>query len=216
MARKAKCIRDSITPSICRITVAPPVDLADLTAKAATDVFYAQDLAWYSDTNSWLYNQLVAPYSFTLSPKILKITECKWTTSQWKLTKVSVQKWQTNPWWEQVIGMSTEYATDLDSNRLALNFRVGSADTLRLTVKRMPLADLVKDSDVPEFREDYHLLLLNGILWQMLSKTDAETLNVAKAEEYRLKFLQDIDEVKQQEELLETKLNVHYSGSAFR
>jgi len=216
MARETKCIRDSITSSICRIAVAPPTDLADLTLKAATDSFYAQDLDWYNDSGSWLHNQLVSPYSFPLSNKIIKITECKWTNLQWKLTKVSVQKWQINPWWEQVIGMSTEYATDLDSNRLVLNYRMTSSDTLKLSVRRMPLTDLAKDSDAPEFKEDYHLMLINGIIWQMLSKTDAETLNVVKAEEYRLKFLQDIDEVKQQEELLETKLNVHYSGSAFR
>lgn len=216
VARETKCIYDSITPAICRITVAPPTDLADLTAKAATDLWYAQDLAWYNDSTSWLNNQLVTPYSLPLSTKILKITEAKWTSVQWKLTKVSVQKWQQNPWWEQVVGtMATEYATDLDSNRITLNYRATSTDTLKLTVKRLPLVDLIADSDSPEFREDYHLLMLNGILWQMFSKVDAETLNKVKAEEYRIKFYADIDEIKQEEESIASKLTINHPLGAF-
>jgi len=217
IARDTKCIKDSITPSVCRISVAPPADLADLTSKATSDSFYAQDLAWYNDSNSLLYGQLVTPYSLPLSDKILKIVEAKWTNVMWKLVKVSVQKWQVSPIWEQVIGsFATEYATDLDSKRIALNYRTASSDTLKLVVRRMPLANLVNDADTPEFPEDYHYAFLNGVLWQMFSKTDAETLNKVKADEYHAKFLVDIDTVKKEEELLDTRLNVHSAMGAFR
>lgn len=217
MARETQCIRDSITPSICRIQVAPPTDLADLTAKASTDVWYAQDLAWYNNATSWLYGRLVTPYSLPISDKIIKITEAKWMNTQWKLTKVSVQSWQVNPRWEQVVGtFATEYATDLDSNRIALNYRTTTSDTLMLTVKRMPLVDLRNDADSPEFKEDYHELMINGILAQMFSKTDAETLNKVKAEDYEEKFKSDLDEVKQQEELLDTRLKNNFAMDAFR
>jgi len=217
IARDTRCIKDSITPAICRITIAPPIDLADLTAKALTDAFYAQDLAWYNNNSSLLYGQLVTPYSLPLSDKILKIVEAKWTNVMWKLVKVSVQKWQVSPIWEQVIGsFPTEYATDLDSKRIALNYRSTSSDTLKLVVRRMPLTVLVNNTDTPEFPEDYHYAFLNGVLWQMFSKTDAETLNKVKAEEYHAKFLIDIDSIKKEEELLDTKLSVHNAMGAFR
>jgi len=216
IARETKCIRDSITPDICRIAVAPPTDLADLTTKAASDSFYAQDLAWYNNVNSWLYGQLVAPYSFALSPKILEIMEVKWTVSQWRLTKVSAQKWQQNSWWEQVIGMPTEYATDLDTNRIALNYRLTSSDTLRLNVKRMPLAKLSSDTDTPEFKEQYQELMINGILMWMYGKQDAEAFDMEKRDRYEARFMKDIDEIKQEEEFLDRRLKPNNSLDAFR
>ena len=216
VARETKCIRDSITPEFCRIAVAPPVDLADLTAKAATDVFYAQDLAFYNNSSSWLYQQLVAPYSFPLSSKILQILEVKWTVSQWKLTKVSANKWQQNAWWEQIVGLPTEYTTDLDSNRIALNYRLTTSDTLRLNVKRMPASKLTNDTDEPEFKEQYQELMINGILMWMYSKQDAEAFDMEKRDRYESRFIQDIDEVKQEEEFLDRRLKANNSLDAFR
>ena len=75
---------------------------------------------------------------------------------------------------------------------------------------------MVNDNDSPEFKEDYHLLMINGILWQMFSKTDAETLNKVKAEEYRQKFLIDIDEIKQEEEELDSRIKNMHSMDAYR
>lgn len=217
IARETKSIRDSITPSVCRITVAPPTDLAALTSLAATDSWYAQDLAWYNDTGSWLYHQLVSPYSLPLSPLILRIDEAKWTINQWRLTKVSVTKWQTNPWWEQVIAtMSTEYATDLDNNRIALNYRTQTSDTLKLHVRRMPLTDLSADTDVPELRLEYHDFMLNGILYWMYSKQDSQTFDAAKALDFKSKFMEDVDYIKQQDTLLDNRLRPNSSLDAFR
>ena len=216
MARETKCIRDSITPSICRISVAPPTDEADLIAKAATDSWYAQDLAWYNDSNSWLYGSLVAPYSYSLSPLVLAIDEVKWTSLPWKLTKVSVSKWQGNAYWEQVKGTPTEYCTDLDSKRIALNYRMESSDTLRLWVRRMPLVKLVNDSDVPELIDHYQEFLLEGVLAQMYAKQDVETFNVTKVQENEAIFVRNMDDVKNKEAWINDKLNSNGSLSAFR
>lgn len=152
VARETRCIRDSVTSSVCRISCAAPADLATLTTLAAADSWYAQDLTWYNDSNSWLYQQLVAPYSYPLSPYIIEIEEAKWSTQDWRLTKVSVEKWRVNTRWEQMVHLPTEYATDGDNGRLFLNARPLTADTLRLTVVRYPLADLVLDTDTPEYR----------------------------------------------------------------
>lgn len=217
IARETKCIRDSETASICRVAVTPPADLAALTAQAGTgDVYAVQDLAWYNDPNSWLYQTLVAPYVFTLDPLVLDIDEVKWTTKQWRLNKVSVNKWQINPYWEQTIGMPTEYCTDLTNNKFALNFRDTTGDTLRIIVRRMPLVDLSADTDTPEFRTHYHDFMINGILWQMYSKQDAEAIDKAKAAEYYALFMKDVDEIKQQETILDQRLKPNHSMDAFR
>jgi hypothetical protein len=216
IARETRCIRDSINPTLCRITSAPPASLVALEAQALVDDFAAQDLAWYNDSQSWLFGQLVSPYSYALSPLIIDVVECKWTLKQWRLQKVSVSKWQVNPWWEQVIGMATEYATDGDTNRLFVNFRTTDADTLKLVVKRLPKVDLITDSDTPEFKSDYHDFFKNGVLELMYRKQDSQTFDPVKAIDYSLKFKTDLDEIKQSESLLDNRLRAMGSLDAFR
>lgn len=216
IARETRCIRDSITPSICRIVSSVPASLAELTTRARTDDFAAQDLAWYNDSGSWLYQTLVAPYSFALSPLVIAVDEVKWTSKQWRLTHVSIKKWQVNPWWEQVLGMATEYATDGDNNRLFLNYRTTDTDTLKLTVRRLPLSNLSDASDTPEFKSDYHDFFKNGVLELMYRKQDSQTFDEVKAIDYHSKFLADLDEIKQSETLLDNRLRSNASLDAFR
>jgi hypothetical protein len=211
IARETKCIRDSsdTNATLCQIA-STPVDWTTLTP--ANGLNYT----WATDPASWLYQKDVCPYVYTLSPLILDIDEVKWTNRQWKLVKVSVKKWQTNPWWEQVLGMPTEYATDLSNNTITLNFRSETADTLRLQVRRMPLVSLSADTDIPEIREHYHDFMINGVLWQMYLKQDADAIDKTKAEEYRQAFLRDVDEIKQQEIILDQMLRPNYSIDGFR
>lgn len=213
IARETRCIRDSIS---YRIISAPPATLADLQAAALTDPFAAQDLDWYNSPDSWLYGQLVAPYSFPLDPLIIDVEECKWTLQQWKLRKVSVTKWQANPWWEQVIGMATEFATDGDTNRIFVNFRTTGTDTLKLFVRRLPKVDLVNDADVPEFKSDYHDFFKNGVLSLMYRKQDSQAFDAAKSIDYEGKFNRDLDEIKQSEALLDNRTRANGSMDAFR
>ena len=218
IARETRCIRDAETLSICRIASTVPTDLAELTSLAATDARYAQDLVWYNEPTSWLYQHLVAPYIYDLHPLIIDIDEVKWasTSRTWRLNKVSVNKWQVNPVWEQTIGMPTEYCTDYSNGRIAINFRADTSDTLKLTVRRMPLTDLVLDTDVPEYRTHYHDFMINGILWQMYSKQDSQTFDGEKAVAYQARFLADVDEIKQQETILDQRLKPNHSLDAFR
>jgi len=208
IARETKCIRDAITPSITQIP-SVPVDYTTFTPGT-------EDYRLANDINSWIYHTDVAPYIYPLDPLILDIDEIKWTERAWRLTKVSVSKWQVNPFWEQVLGMPTEYATDYSNGVIALNFRSDSADTLRLIVRRMPLKDLIADADIPEFRTHYHDFMINGILWQMYSKQDAETFDGVKAVDYKTMWLSDLDEIKQQETILDQRLRVNFSMNAFR
>jgi len=178
--------------------------------------WYHDDLDGYLDSNNWLYQTLVAPRVYPLHPSVLDIDEVKFLVQPWRLTKVSVSKWQSNPRWEQVVGWPTEYCTDYQNNMLALNFRTSNIDTLCLTVRRMPLADLTEDTDVPEIRNHYHDFMLNGILEHMYSKQDSETIDLKKADAYAAAFKRDVDEVKQQEYILDQRLKPNNSLPAFR
>jgi hypothetical protein len=141
--------------------------------------------------------------------------EVKWKGKPWRLTRSSVTKWQQNPFWEKVTGYPTEFCTDYTSNYLTLNYRTSTTDVLMLTVRRMPIVDLVADTDVPEIRTHYHDFMINGILWQMYSKQDADSVDKVKAEEYRTAYLRDLDEIKQQETILDQRLKPNYAMPAF-
>lgn len=216
IARETKCIRDAITPSVCRISVAPPADLSALQALAATDTFAADDLVEYGTIGSWLEGKLVAPRVFPLHELILEIEEVKWKGVPWKLAKSSVSKWQINPYWEKVCAYPTEYCTDYSTGYIALNYRSTASDTLLMIVKRMPLTPLSSNTDVPELRVNYHDYFINGILEQMYSKQDAEAIDLKKAADYKTSFLRDVDDIKQQEAILDQRLKVNFSQEAFR
>jgi hypothetical protein len=209
IAKETRCIRDSQTVSLCQFSLTP----RDWSTLTADDGF---DYTWVNDPNSWLYHQNVAPYVFPLDSRILDIDECKLTSNPWILTKVSVTKWQQNPQWEQVIGLPTEFCTDYSNNTLAVNFRSVVSDTLRLTVRRLPLVDLISDGDVPEFRTHYHDAFINGVLHLMYLKQDAETVDKGKSDDFLMLFFKDLDDIKQQETYLDQRLKANYSLDAFR
>lgn len=208
IARETLCIRDSRTTSVCLIDSSP----VDYTTYDADSI----DYIWANDEDSWLYQKDVCPYLYTLHSSILKIHEAKWTKRQWKLVNVSAGKWQDNVWWEQVIGLPTEFALDLESGKLAVNFRSETADTLRLQVSRMPLVDLSSDTDVPEILEAYHTFFYNGVLALMYTKEDSDSINKKKAQEYRAEYLRDIDQIKQLESKIHERLRPNHSMGAFR
>jgi len=207
IARETQCIKDSTTAAVCLIDVDP----VDYTTYAAGTL----DYIWANDSDDWLYQKDVTPYLLTLHTSILQIDICKWMSQPWALRKVSYRKWEVNPWWFKVIGQPTEYAQDLETGKIALNYRTESADKLHLHVRRMPLTDLAADSDVPEFHIQYHDFMINGIMMWMYRKRDAETLDEAKATEFETAFLRDVDEIKQQVSQKEEHLRPNQALSAF-
>jgi hypothetical protein len=196
------------------------VVLAGQTVVTATDgnsyTMIQTDLPLLSIATAFTYAQPFTPLTLPLHKSILDIDEVKWTKKPWKLLKVSVTKWQVNPYWEWIAGIPTEYATDYSINRIALNYRATEADTLRLSVKRMPLTDLTLDADEPEFRENYHDFMLNGILMHMYGKQDAQCFDGEKKDTYERKFFEDVDNIKQQEQILDQRLKPNAALDAFR
>lgn len=208
IARETLCIVDATTTSVVLIE-STPIDYTTYTSGTL-------DYIWANDSDSWLYQKDVCPYLYDLDSSIIKVLEAKWTSRQWKLTHVSSVKWQSNVWWEQVIGMPTEFATDLESGKLALNFRSEEADTIRLQVARLPLSDLSNDSDTPEIKEMYHYAFFNGVLALMYAKEDSDTINEKKANDYKALFAMDKDDIKQSESKYDNRLRPNYSMGAFR
>lgn len=208
IAKETLCIRDATTPEVCLIT-SSVVDYATLTEGTL-------DYIWANNEDSCLYQVDVCPYLFDLHEKIITIDEVKWAGRAWKLIKVSSSKWQENTRWEQTLGMPTEFSTDLTVGKIAVNLRDTTSDTLQLQVRRLPLVDLVKDTDVPEFRTSYHDYLIHGVLWHMYSKQDSEAFDKVMVDKHYAQFLLDIDQIKQEETLLERRLRPNNSLSAFR
>ena len=208
IARETLCLRDSTTPAVCLITT-PVVDYTTYDSGTL-------DYIWANDSSSALYQKNICHYLYSLNTSILKIHEVKWVSGRWPLTEVSVQKWQLFQKWEQIIGTPTEYATDLEAGKLALNFRSEEANTLQLQVSRMPLESLSSDTDVPEIKLAYHDLMFNGIMAQMYSKEDADTINIKKADAYKLDYKKDIDSIKQLESKINERLRPNYAMGAFR
>lgn len=208
IARETQCIKDSSTPAVCILDV----DVVDYTTLTAGTL----DYIWANEEGNWLYQKDVTPYLIPLDPTILKIDEIKWLDYPYRLHKVSCRKWQDDSWWERVVGSyATEYATDLKTGYIALNYRMETSAQLQLHVRRLPLADLTADADIPEFRAHYHDFMINGVLMHMYRKRDAETIDEAKAAEFERSFLLDVDEIKQQETQVEEMLRPNASLGAF-
>jgi hypothetical protein len=209
IARETQCIKDSSSPEVALLDI-PVVDYTTLTAGTL-------DYIWANEAGNWLYQKDITPYLVALHPSILQIDEVKWMSQPWRLRKVSASKWKTNVWWERVIGSyATEYATDLQTGMIALNFRMETADKVQLCVRRLPLVDLINDDDIPEFRTHYHDFMINGIMMHMYRKRDAETLDTDKADGFEMAFNSDVDEIKQQESQLEDFLRPNEAMEAFR
>lgn len=65
-----------------------------------------------------------------------------------------------------------------------------AADTLTLTVKRLPLKEMNSDEKSPEIQAHHHFRLIDWALRCAYLKQDAETLDEAKAAKYEAMFVQ--------------------------
>lgn len=208
IASVTKCIRDSRTPAVCLIS-STPVDYTTLT-EGTFDYLLA------NDTASWLYHQNVAPYLYPLHASILSVEEVKWLSRGFMLRKVSSHKWMELAQWEQVLGIPTEYALDLERGKLAVNYRDQVADTLKLSVRRLPLVPLQDTDDEPEFHQDYHASIIPGVLELMFAKKDSEAYDPEKSISYAGKYSYELERIKREELRWDRRLNPNQTMRAFR
>lgn len=144
---------------------------------------------------------LAGASSVALSPKITGIERAKlasgtrpleiWTVPD---MDVDVPGWESTP-----AAVPSRLITDGAGNNRALLWPPTlAADTLRLTVTRLPLADLTLAAPIPspEIPEMFHDQLEDGILAKAYLKPDTNTLNPEKASEHEKRWQDKIQEIK--------------------
>lgn len=83
--------------------------------------------------------------------------------------------------WEDETGTPTHLITDTDTGFVRPYPITDAAGTVRLTVVRLPLDDMVADADVPEIHARFHRNLRHWMLYRYYSKQDADTFDAGKA-----------------------------------
>lgn len=80
-----------------------------------------------------------------------------------------------------------------------------AADTLTLSVYRMPDTDIVNNTDVFEIPAQHHTHLIDGMAMYAYRKRDAETFDPTKSSEFEASFRRYCDQAKAEREKLEHK-----------
>lgn len=138
--------------------------------------------------------------SYTLDARVLKVTRARMHIRDQHLVitdkdsmdsgNIAPRVWwpgsETRPNWETTTGLP--YALIETTGVIRLVGIPTQNDTLRLTVKRLPLADLSTGTDTPEIRAERHIDLLDGMLARAYLKNDVDTRNVEKAAEHEALF----------------------------
>jgi len=91
-----------------------------------------------------------------------------------------------NPSFEGTSGIPFKLVETTGSVQLI--YAPATADTLRLTVRRLPLADLSDPAHIPEIRTERHIDLLDGMLARAYLKNDIDTRDEKKSAEHEALF----------------------------
>lgn len=125
---------------------------------------------------------VAATASYTLSRKVLFVNRVKLVGESIPLGPVSYKDLDRQvPGWEDETGTPTRYVKDTDTGKFRPYPTPTAAGTAKLTVTRLPLEDMVGDSDEPEIQPHLHGSLLFWILHCMFSKPDNDGYDEAKA-----------------------------------
>ncbi len=117
-----------------------------------------------------------------IDPRVLEVKRIRLASLGFQLCPVTVAQMDgyTSPW-EQDTGEPTNYVPDYQTGAIRLYPIPVSDDDLLLTVSRLPLEDLVDDSDEPEIRLEAQHALVQWMLYRAYSKQDADTFDPKKA-----------------------------------
>lgn len=127
-----------------------------------------------------------------ISPLIIQIERAKPSWSSRLLSECRTSDLDSdNPAWIGSTGTPQRYVLDFSDDYLTLDHKLSAAGTIDLTVKRMPLADMVDDNDVPEFKSQYHWMLKDYALFRAFTKQDSEVYNPEKGVFHRRLFMGD-------------------------
>ena len=132
-----------------------------------------------------------------LDGKILEIRRAKISIPGRKIDPVTSSHLDRNSdQWESETGEPLAYVTDYQTGHIRLYPTPTAADEIQLTVRRLPLADLVDDNDEPEIRPESHLGLVQWMLYRAYMRQDADTFNSTKAAAALAEFVREFGEKK--------------------
>jgi hypothetical protein len=132
-----------------------------------------------------------------LDGKILEIRRAKISIPGRKIDPVTSSHLDRNSdQWESETGEPLAYVTDYQTGHIRLYPTPTAADEIQLTVRRLPLADLVDDNDEPEIRPESHLGLVQWMLYRAYMRQDADTFNPTKAAAALAEFVREFGEKK--------------------
>ncbi len=117
-----------------------------------------------------------------LDPRILFVRRAKLATQDYYLPKLDVRDLdEQRPGWEAETGDVYGWIQNVDSTRIRLVAEPDTADTMNLTVVRLPLVDMAADTDEPEIRKHLHLSLAYWALYRAFSDPNVDTYDETKA-----------------------------------
>jgi hypothetical protein len=129
---------------------------------------------------------------YTLDPRIIAIRRVKLASNARVLGKsVYWELDEAYPRWDESTGTVDRIVTGMDTDKIRL-FRIPTvADTLQLTVVRLPLLPLAKDGDTPEINARFHRSLVYYIKHKAYNNQDSEVFDPNKADVHLAFFEQE-------------------------
>ena len=142
-------------------------------------------------------NVLSGTATYSINEKILLIKRAKLSSGIEPLVKTSRRVLDaTYPNWETDTGTVRSWLPD-ETNTIRLYKSPIANDTLNLMISRLPSAAMLladKLTVSPEIDSQYHLGMVDWMLFRCYSKQDAETLDKGKAKEHLARFLKRFGE----------------------
>lgn len=135
---------------------------------------------------------------YPLSKKIYRVLDIFPSWDNRQLCKVTTKELnlQRSTWRTQESDKPDYYVSDFQSGAIRLYPIPTEAGTLNLRVYRLPLVDLINDTDEPEINEAYHIKLLHWARHKAYLKPDADTFDKNASMEALALFVQEFGEAK--------------------
>ena len=172
MCERTQCVTDSLTDSVCLITL--------------------------------VANQR----HYTLSSAVLDIQTVQPSWQDAPLTQQSVAT--VSAGWLSDVGLPTSYLLDYSDGKLSLTSAptAVTTETLRLSVTRLPVSELVAAGDEPDIPRQHHRKLFNGVLGLAYDKQDSELYNPAKAKGHRDRWENDLSTIVRRTARLKPRITI--------
>ncbi len=144
-------------------------------------------------TTSAITQKALAPgdSTVTLDARIVSVRRAKLASQDRPLARTVMREIDAHlPGWEAApASVPQAIITDYETGKLRLYPPSAAADTLKLTVIRLPLAEMNDDEDAPEIHARFHLKLIHWIKHRAWLKNDPDTYD-EKSSEAALKMFE--------------------------